>query len=82
MSGWSHVELTAGFVTTSAIEDAGGIHEVTTDGTFQFFIEVVGHNGERLGLSSSRDYGNAIEKAEAAALDWQCPVHDRVAEGI
>lgn len=79
---WSHIELTAGTITASTIEDSEGVRQNFSDiGKFIFFVDAVDTNGGRLGLDSSEDYESAIRSAEEARLDFEIdfPVKDTVA---
>lgn len=79
---WSHIELSAGTVTSSTIEGSEGIRQVFSEiGKFMFFVTAVEDNGGRLGLDSCEDYEAAIRSAEEARIDFEIdfPVRDMVA---
>jgi len=78
---WSHIELTAGTVTSSTIEHAGGTCQVSAEiGKFKFFVDAVEAGGGRLGLYSCEEYGRAVHAAEKARADFKIafPVKDNV----
>lgn len=79
---WSHIELSAGTITSSTTEGAQGIRQNFDEiGKFKFFITAVEVDGGRLGLDDCEDYETAIRLAEAARIDLEIdsPVHDDVA---
>ncbi len=79
MSSWSHIELSAGTVTASTIEDAEGVRALPDEiGKFMFFVDAVEVDGGRLSLDSTDDYETAIRLAEAARNDLEIdfPVRD------
>ena len=78
---WSHVELTAGTITSCTIETMEGVRALpATMGTFAFFIDLVDLAGGRLALDSCGLYDEAIELAEEARADFDIspPVRDLI----
>lgn len=78
---WSHIELSAGTVTSSTIEGEHGVRQVFSDvGKFMFYVDAVEVGGTRLGLNSCENYESAIRLAEAARVDFEInlPVKDNV----
>lgn len=78
----SHIEIHGGVVREVTIHDVNGTRPSYQGiGDFHFFVDVVEHDGGRLGLWSGLDYEDAIRQAEAARIDFEIdqPVHDTIA---
>lgn len=78
---WSHVELTAGTITSCTVETMDGVRAVPAAvGKFAFFIDLIDLEGGRLAIDSCGLYDEAIELAEEARIDFDVapPVRDLV----
>lgn len=78
---WSHVELTAGTITSCMIETMEGVRALPEAvGMFAFFIDLVDVGGGRLALDNCGLYDEAVELAEKARGDFDIspPVRDLV----
>lgn len=78
----SHIEIFGGIVRDVTITDANGSRPSYEDiGDYQFFVEVVEHDGGRMSLWSGLDYEDAIREAESARIDFEIdqPVRDTIA---
>lgn len=78
---WSHVELSAGTITSCTIETMEGVRALPEAvGMFAFFIDLVDVGGGRLALGSCGLYDQAIALADEARADFDvsAPVRDLV----
>ena len=78
------IQIDAGTIKSAELTDAAGTRpDYSSIGDFVFFIDLVEHDGGRLGLWSGRSYEQAIREAESARADFGIAeaVHDLVAGG-